>query len=410
LARELAIPFQNLEIMKRFRLFGLVAIITGLLSLTDVQKSQAQYSINFQVFYDQLSPYGYWMPHPTYGYVWMPQAGPNFRPYYSEGNWIYTQSGWFWNSNYNWGWATFHYGNWTYDNYYGWLWIPGYDWAPAWVTWGSYGGNYGWAPMAPNYGYNNNYYPPVNHWCFVSPRYLGHRHWFNHHYVGYGNNIHMGNNVIVNNVTNITIINNNTYYGHRSTPAGPPKMEIERASGSRITAVNIRESSKPGVNTLNSNQVNVYRPSVAKTNTPAKPSQLVNLQNGKPAPGSTQTIKGNTPQNTLNLSEQGTRNNPGQRQQYDSPSPNYNRQPGYQPAAQPNTREFGNQEPSRVPQASPSSKGQGKAIIPEQNRSQSRNINNEGSRPSPQKASPSQAQPQRSNQKEAGKSDSKLKR
>ena len=34
-----------------------------------------------------------------------------------------------------WGWAAYHYGRWTYDPAYSWVWVPGYQWAPAWVTW-----------------------------------------------------------------------------------------------------------------------------------------------------------------------------------------------------------------------------------------------------------------------------------
>jgi len=372
--------------MKRFRLFGLIILFTGSISFATLQKAEAQYSINFQVFYDQLSPYGYWMTHPMYGYVWMPQAGPNFRPYYTEGYWIYTQSGWFWNSNYNWGWATFHYGSWTFDNYYGWLWIPGYDWAPAWVAWGSYGGNYGWAPLMPNYGYSRSY-PPVNYWCFVPPRSFGQPHWYtHHHYVGSGNTISMGNNVVVNNVTNITIINNTTYYGQRSAPAGPPKMEIERASGNRIAAVSIRESTKPGSLTLNSNEINVYRPTVSKTNAAAKPSKLVDLQNDK-----------DKLQNTMSLPGQDLRTNPGQRQPGGNVNQGLNKPSGYQSAEKSGQGKFQPSTPAR---------GQ----VQELNKNQGRTMPmREG--PSGQKiggSGPSQSRP--SSPSETGRSERKLKR
>ncbi|MBX7180814.1 MAG: hypothetical protein K1X82_01785 [Bacteroidia bacterium] len=370
--------------MKRFRLLALVTILTGILSWCQVEKTQAQYSINFQVFYDQLSPYGYWMPHPSYGYVWMPQAGQNFRPYYSEGYWMYTETGWFWNSNYNWGWATFHYGSWTYDNYYGWLWIPGYDWAPAWVAWGSYGGNYGWAPMGPNYGYATNYCPPVNYWCFVPTRYIGQRHWHNHHhYVGNGNSIYMGNNVTVNNVTNITILNNNyynnntnnTYYGHRSTPVGPPKMEVERASGARINTVSVRESTQPGRSNVSQNQVSIYRPTVAKAPTQTRPSSVVNYQGSRSAtPGSIGVREANQ-QNTLALPAQSRTQQPVQgaapqgrmENNYQRPQNTQNlERSNVQETRKPsNSRNAGYQAPSTVQRQQPS-----QAVRTEQPRTQ----------------------------------------
>src|ERR1700682_2804413 len=52
--------------------------------------------VTYQSFYDQLSPYGNWINYPGYGYVWMPNAGPDFRPYATNGNWIYTDAGWTW--------------------------------------------------------------------------------------------------------------------------------------------------------------------------------------------------------------------------------------------------------------------------------------------------------------------------
>src|SRR5665213_1919979 len=65
-----------------------------------------------QVFYDELSPYGQWIDYPDYGYVWQPNVDQDFRPYDTNGYWVYSDYGWTWVSNYSWGWAPFHYGNW----------------------------------------------------------------------------------------------------------------------------------------------------------------------------------------------------------------------------------------------------------------------------------------------------------
>jgi hypothetical protein len=73
--------------------------------------------VSFQMFYDQLSPYGQWVNDPNYGYVWIPDVGPNFQPYATNGYWTMTDYGNTWVSDYEWGWAPFHYGRWLYDNY-----------------------------------------------------------------------------------------------------------------------------------------------------------------------------------------------------------------------------------------------------------------------------------------------------
>jgi len=33
---------------------------------------QADAQVSFQVFYDELSPYGTWVDDPEYGYIWIP--------------------------------------------------------------------------------------------------------------------------------------------------------------------------------------------------------------------------------------------------------------------------------------------------------------------------------------------------
>src|SRR5689334_22664545 len=107
--------------------------IAILLSFCIPKKSIAQGSVSYQVFYDQLSPYGIWIDDPTYGYIWVPNTGAGFQPYASNGYWVYTEYGWTWVSNYKWGWAPFHYGRWENSPAYGWYWIPGTEWSPAWV-------------------------------------------------------------------------------------------------------------------------------------------------------------------------------------------------------------------------------------------------------------------------------------
>jgi hypothetical protein len=125
-------------------------------------------SVTFDTFRDGLSPYGEWMNLPNYGHVWRPaHVAADWRPYY-YGRWEWTDEGWLWVSDEPWGWAAYHYGRWAYDQYNGWVWVPGYQWAPAWVTW-RYSPDYiGWAPLAPGFSVFVSSYPVgFAWWTFV---------------------------------------------------------------------------------------------------------------------------------------------------------------------------------------------------------------------------------------------------
>ena len=124
---------------------------------------------SYDIFYDRLQSEGSWFNDPTYGYVWQPStasADPNWRPY-TDGRWVYTDRGWTWVSNENFGWAAYHYGRWARLSNTGWIWVPGDKWAPAWVSWRQSDDYLGWAPLPPEAeseqdveigGWADNYY------------------------------------------------------------------------------------------------------------------------------------------------------------------------------------------------------------------------------------------------------------
>src|ERR1022692_3616683 len=132
--------------------------------------------VSFQVFYDNLSPYGTWVTIDPYGYVWIPNVAAGFSPYASNGYWANTDYGWTWVSDFDWGWAPFHYGRWNHNKIYGWYWVPDYTWGPAWVDW-TYGpGYYGWCPLAPgidiDIALGGGWHPHDRRWCFVGEGYM----------------------------------------------------------------------------------------------------------------------------------------------------------------------------------------------------------------------------------------------
>ncbi|HAH26210.1 MAG TPA: hypothetical protein DCL77_21010, partial [Prolixibacteraceae bacterium] len=265
-----------------YRIFALLFLIFLISSCAVQQQQPSSYTqtpqgpVDFQVFYDGLSPYGQWVDNPSYGYVWIPDVNQDFAPYSTDGYWVNTEYGWTWVSNYNWGWAPFHYGRWDYDEYYGWFWVPDNEWGPSWVAWRSGNGYYGWAPMRPGMNINLNYkndYGDMNRWNFVRARDFG-RTDINRYYI----DRREYNTIIINS----TPLNNTTVDRRRNTTyvAGPPIDNVQRATGRRINSVTIQDSNRPGQQ-LNNKQLSIYRPQVERTTDRAQrpaPSRVTNMQ------------------------------------------------------------------------------------------------------------------------------------
>lgn len=268
--------------MKSFtRILALAVVLYAGAWITPPKASAQETTVNFQLFYDQLSPYGTWVDYQNYGYVWIPDVDQGFSPYGTDGHWIFTDDGWTWVSDYSWGWAPFHYGRWAYDDFYGWLWVPHNEWGPAWVTWRRSEGYYGWAPMGPgisiDISFGRDYRVPNERWIFVSDRDFD-RPDIDRHYVDRSRNV-----TIIN---NSTVINNT--YSDRSRNAryvaGPAKDDVQKFTGKAIRPIVIRENDKPG-QTLSNDQLQIYRPrvqTVENNNRKPVPSKLANLKEVKP--------------------------------------------------------------------------------------------------------------------------------
>ncbi|EIM75111.1 hypothetical protein A3SI_14424 [Nitritalea halalkaliphila LW7] len=227
--------------------------------------------VNFQVFYQELSPYGDWVIDPTHGYIWIPNVRGNFQPYVTNGYWAMTEFGNTWVSQYPWGWAPFHYGRWFWDDFYGWAWVPGYEWAPAWVSWRQGGGHFGWAPLGP--GLNVTVFTgiPTNHWVFVPRRRFYHRN-FHRHFVG--------PTQVVNIYQNTTIINHTTVYNNATFFSGPSRQEIRQATNQNVPVYQVRQARRAGQTQVGNNAIEVYRPNLTTTRggAAARPSQAVSRE------------------------------------------------------------------------------------------------------------------------------------
>ena len=253
-----------------------LALLVSLVSCTSsyVVQTGGNVPVTYQTFYDNLSPYGNWIDYPGYGNVWNPGVDEDFRPYQTNGYWVYSDEGWAWQSGYSWGWAPFHYGRWLYDDMYGWLWIPGYNWAPAWVTWGTLEDYYCWAPLMPGVNINQqfNYWrPPSFYWNVCSREHV------------YDRNLDAGMlrpDVIANFPNRVAVINNFSPTSRREGyySKGPDVNDVQRYVQPKIEPVHVRE-----VNTITEvkhtgNDVNIYRPQVENPNAATQQHRFQNQQ------------------------------------------------------------------------------------------------------------------------------------
>jgi hypothetical protein len=179
-------------------------------------------------FDDALAPYGEWTDVDGTR-VWHPSAnvvGEDFQPYATNGQWVSSDYGWYFQSDYPWGWAPFHYGRWALDPNYGWIWVPGTVWAPAWVDWRSGGGYIGWAPLPP-IGWSVVVQPWRPYWCFVPAAHFSGNFWPHRLPV---ENIHYA-------YAATAPVHQAVAFGGARWYAGPPVNQVERVTAQPIQHV-----------------------------------------------------------------------------------------------------------------------------------------------------------------------------
>jgi probable HAF family extracellular repeat protein len=221
---------------------------------------------DYNVFYSKLSSEGSWVEAGGYGYCFRPRvASGDWRPY-RDGHWVWTDRGWFWDSNEHFGWATYHYGRWVLIGGTGWCWVPGHQWAPAWVSWRESGEHVGWAPLPPEasisvqvgisswsdsyYGIGPSAYTFIRYQDWSAPNYA-------QHVLPPAQNVQIISQTknVTNIVTNNTVINN----------YGPQVQTVAAKTNQNIQQVKLVVNPATGANanyghTLNGTQLNVVAP------------------------------------------------------------------------------------------------------------------------------------------------------
>jgi Family of unknown function (DUF6600) len=224
--------------------------------------------MDYNDFYEYLSPYGVWVNFPPYNYVWIPRnVGHYWRPY-TYGRWAWTDYGWTWVSYHEWGWAPFHYGRWGWDDRLGWFWVPGSIWAPAWVSWrwGSY--YVGWCPLPPDIEFvagvgigplPDNF--PDYYWTFIEGRY------FQYDYLDRYVLPHERNRSIIR----LTVHKANLSVRNRQMiDEGIDVDQVSHLTRSEVSRYELEEGQRPGQSRISGESVKIFRPAVKK-NELAKP-------------------------------------------------------------------------------------------------------------------------------------------
>ena len=211
-------------------------------------------------FYDYLAPHGTWVRMAAYGYVWTPRnMGYRWRPY-TDGHWVWTDSGWTWIAAEEWGWIPFHYGRWGWDDGIGWYWVPDSVWGPAWVFWRTNDLYCGWAPLPPGllfdlrFGFGSRRYDiPERFWNFIEYRDVLESD-LSRRFIPFERNGSIIRSTVFN---DRIVVRNSRVFNEGLDPAA-----VRRQTGRIVERLVLRDAGQAGPEQIRGGEVRIFRPSI----------------------------------------------------------------------------------------------------------------------------------------------------
>jgi hypothetical protein len=215
------------------------------------------------LFYSDLAPYGEWIQFEPGLYAWHPlNVDPSWRPY-ARGRWVWSDYGWFWVTTEPFGWATYHYGRWYFDDAFGWIWIPDTVWGPAWVEWRCNDDYIGWAPLPPyarfhvtvGIRFTRRWIAPTAYWSFIT---------YDHFVSGHPYHTFASGSSARRLITTTRSIGRYQIDQNRITNQGIERSLVQGRTSNRIETAEVSDTRERGVERLSSDgsreRIEIYRP------------------------------------------------------------------------------------------------------------------------------------------------------
>ncbi|MCX7832719.1 MAG: hypothetical protein N2490_00705 [Ignavibacteria bacterium] len=202
---------------------------------------------------------------------------------FNNGQWVYTDEGWYFKANTSQEELTSHYGRWTQDEELGWVWLPGKTYSPAWVDWRQNDDYVAWAPIPPGKYIENesikiedvseNKYTIVEKKHLIEPSVYKYRYQY----------VENKNKIMIKEMTKTDGL---IVKDKKVINKGPDITEIEKKTGKKIEQVKINKVNKKEESGLKGNSLNVFTPELKKSREVrkepiSKPEKLVSYKDAK---------------------------------------------------------------------------------------------------------------------------------
>lgn len=241
----------------------------GFAELFGIKDAHAYGDVSFGAFF-------VWKPSPNLAVSVVAGDPPVYVPY-TNGQWVYTDAGWYFRAATPYEEICHHHGRWVYSPALGWMWVPGRVWAPAWVEWREHDSYIAWTPIPPSVYIVNSVVivPPIftvytERYVIVERRYFLEPGIYKYHYKEHKNKIMIKEWRKIDGVTvmNKTVINK-----------GPHVAYFEKIKGGKIETVKINKVK--GMNNVkySSNEFDVYTPEFKKSKTKGSVDKTVSKPN-----------------------------------------------------------------------------------------------------------------------------------